>query len=220
MKNNYLVVLLIFISSVCFAGGPEPEVFIDSGEIADGSVTPAKLDSAGDYSVNSMTLADKVQAAWADIRGDIYASGSLEIVGDANIGGDLTGVNASFTGAVEATGRSVLKHPFSGNFSGQYTIDSSITSNGIYDTGIAVNTFSTCGHFYFTSGSDTLGAVIRVVGGNVTKVEGDASVTTAIGTGNSVNIYKNASDKLVIQNTTAGTRTIRALWVGIASSID
>jgi hypothetical protein len=55
-----------------------------------------------------MTLADKVQAAWADIRGNIYASGSLEIVGNADIGGDLTGVNASFTGAVEAGGFTAL----------------------------------------------------------------------------------------------------------------
>jgi hypothetical protein len=104
MKSNYLAILLVFITSVCFAGGPEPVVNVNANQIADGSVTASKLDSSDDYTVNSMTLTEKVQAAWADIRGDIYASGSLEIVGDADIGGDLTGVNASFTGAVEAGG--------------------------------------------------------------------------------------------------------------------
>jgi hypothetical protein len=103
MKSNYLAILLVFITSVCFAGGPEPVVNVNANQIADGSVTASKLDSSDDYTVNSMTLTEKVQAAWADIRGDIYASGSLEIVGDADIGGDLAGVNASFTGSLNAS---------------------------------------------------------------------------------------------------------------------
>jgi hypothetical protein len=110
MRTNTLKLCLIFIFlcgiSLPAQNGPTPKTVVGSSEIADGSINTSKLaddavnadklDETGDYNANTITLADKVQAAWADIRGDIYASGSLEIAGDADIGGDLSGVNASF----------------------------------------------------------------------------------------------------------------------------
>lgn len=41
----------------------------------------SNVPSTVDLSINSLTLADKVQAAWADILGDVYASGSLHVAG-------------------------------------------------------------------------------------------------------------------------------------------
>lgn len=60
---------------------------IDNAEIADDAVTAAKILETEDVALNSVTLTDKVQAAWADILGNVYASGTATIVGETYIGG-------------------------------------------------------------------------------------------------------------------------------------
>ena len=97
--------------------------------IKDGSFDPTaarkslnNIDATATPTWQALTLTDKVQAAWADIRGNLYASGSAYIAGDiiatgdVEISGDLSAVNASFTGNIQSDDTAILTNAsLSGN---------------------------------------------------------------------------------------------------------
>lgn len=110
--KKILVLFFVLISAITFAA---PPFYSSHGTIADGSittakiaddaVTAAKLDSSGDFVANSITLADKVKAAWAEITGNVYASGTATINGEVYIGGgaDAGDYKLQVSGTAKAT---------------------------------------------------------------------------------------------------------------------
>ena len=90
-----LLILLLLIGSVC--GADSPFGPFDPGAVRKTDYTTdqaLKMDTDGSNAADLVDLPNRVRAVFASVTAD------LEVGGDVKIEGDITGVNASFTGDV------------------------------------------------------------------------------------------------------------------------